>query len=88
MSEKTEKNETEATEAEVETVEVPQDLSTVKAEELSTIQTKLTARGRQLAARIADGAELSADEIEEANLLNDLADEIETELAAREDNKS
>ena len=88
MSEKTEKNETEATEAEVETVEVPQDLSTVKAEELSTIQTKLTARGRQLAARIADGAELSADEIEEANLLNDLADEIETELAAREDKKA
>ncbi len=83
MSEKTEKTETEAAEVEVETVEVPQDLSTVEADELSVIQTKLTARGRQLAARIAAGAELSSDEVEEANLLNDLADEIEGELATR-----
>ena len=91
MSEKTEKTEkTEAVEAEVEveTVEVPQDLSTLKGEELSTIQTKLTARGRQLAARIAEGAELSADEVEEANLLNELADEIDTELASREEKKA
>lgn len=89
MSEKTEKTEkTEAAEVEVETVEVPQDLSTVKADELSTIKSKLTARGRQLAARIADGAELSADEVEEANLLNVLADEIDGELALREEKKA
>lgn len=89
MSEKTEKTEkTEAAEVEVETVEVPQDLSTVEADELSTIQNKLTARGRQLAARIAAGAELSSDEVEEANLLNDLADEIEGELAARKAKKA
>lgn len=89
MSEKTEKTEkTEAAEVEVETVEVPQDLSTVEADELSVIQTKLTARGRQLAARLAAGAELSSDEIEEANLLNDLADEIDGELAARAEKKA
>jgi len=86
-TEQTEKIEAEA-EVEVETVEVPQDLSTLKGAELSTIKTKLVARGRQLAARIADGAELSTDEVEEANLLNDLADEIETELAAREEKKA
>lgn len=89
MSEKTEKTEkTEAAEVEVETVEVPQDLSTVAADELSTIQDKLTARGRQLAARIASGAELSADEVAEANLLGELDDEIKDELAARAEKKA
>ena len=89
MSEKTEKTEkTEGDAVEVETVEVPQDLSSLKADELSTIKSKLTARGRQLAARIADGAELSADEVEEANLLNVLADEIDGELATRDEKKA
>lgn len=88
MSEKTEKTEAEVTETEVETVEVPQDLSTLSGAELASIKTKLTARGRQLAARIADGAELSADEVAEANLLGELDDEIQTELAAREEKKA
>lgn len=87
MSDKTEKTEkTEA--AEVETVEVPQDLSALTAAELSTIQNKLTARGRQLAARIADGAELSSEEVEEANLLGELDEEISDELSTRDAKKA
>jgi hypothetical protein len=89
VSDKTEKTEkTEAAEVEVETVEVPQDLSALTAAELSTIQNKLTARGRQLAARIADGAELSSEEVEEANLLGELDEEISDELSTRDAKKA
>lgn len=72
----------------VETVEVPQDLSTLSAVELSTIQNKLTARGRQLAARISNGVELSTEEIAEANLLSDLDDEVVAEMSARNESKA
>lgn len=73
---------------ETETVEVPQDLSTLTATELSTIKTKLTARGRQLATRIANGVELSSEEVEEANLLSELDEEVAAELSTREASKA
>lgn len=75
-------------ETDTETVEVPQDLSTLTAAELSTIQSKLTARGRQLANRITTGVELSTEEVDEANLLSELDDEVTAEMAARDASKA
>ena len=79
---------TETAEVETEVVEVPQDLSTLTAVELSNIQSKLTARGRQLAARISTGTELSTDEAAEAALLGELDDEVTAEMASRESSKA
>lgn len=79
---------TEGADPTTEAVEVPQDLSIVSTTELERIDTKLKRRGAQLAARITSGAELSAEEVEEANLLGPLADEIQTELATRSEAKA
>jgi hypothetical protein len=75
--------ETETTDDELgaETFEVPDDVSTIEDDQLKELSNALEARGRELAAKGVEN--LTDDEMAEAEELASVAAQVETELAAR-----